>query len=803
MIVYAETKAGFRDHVRSNEIDSKILAGFKRHLGHSTGESEIASWRNSLNYMSHVLDEPEIPDDAGVLIEYQIPQTAKRVDFIVTGKGDSGRGAMVIVELKQWQEVELSPKDGIVTTFIGKNNREVPHPSYQAWTYAALLRDFNETVQTEEVELRSCAYLHNMGPNSVIGHEHYREYLDRAPSFIRPDQAKLTEFIRRYIRKGDNGELMYRIEKSQIRPSKSLADEVVRMLQGNQSFVMVDDQKVVFETALDLAERATVKKKHVLLVGGGPGTGKSVVAINLLARLLEKQVNARYVTRNAAPRAVYKAELTGTFKKSRIDNLFSGSGSFTGSEPNDFDALIVDEAHRLNEKSGLYGNLGENQAKELIRAAKCSVFFLDEDQRVTWRDIGTAEEIERWAERAGATVTKLELQSQFRCNGSDGYLGWLDNALQIRPTANEDLGGIAYDFRVVRDPNALMELIEERNQESNRARAVAGYCWDWVTKKRAPDSYDIVIEEFRFKRRWNLDKDGSLWIRQPNSVAEIGCIHTCQGLELDYVGVIIGPDLVVRDDQVVTNPLARSSMDSSIRGYKTARKADAEAADHRAEMIIKNTYRTLMTRGQKGCYVYCTDDETAKYLETRSQAIEPISWPIARPAAPVAAKPRFEGLNLRLLPTDEVRPFKNCVPAFDLSVAAGDFEPSAAEDCEWVELPEDFAHNPGRFVARVVGESMNRVVPNGSWCLFKQDPGGSRNGKIVLVELLDGTDSDTGGSYTIKRYRSEKVTDQNGWRHQRIELSPESRDPDYRKIVLEGDGAEAFRVIGIYVATIA
>jgi hypothetical protein len=210
-----------------------------------------------------------------------------------------------------------------------------------------------------------------------------------------------------------------------------------------------------------------------------------------------------------------------------------------------FDVLLVDEAHRLNEKSGLYGNLGENQIKEIIHSAKCSVFFIDESQRITLSDIGRIAEIKNFADTFGASITQYELASQFRCGGSDGYIAWIDNALEIRDTANKTLDTKEYDFRVIDSPTKLHELINERNKEKNSARVVAGYCWPWASKNDY-NAYDIVLEDGQYRRRWNLDRDGSLWIIAPNSVEEVGCIHTCQGLEVDYIGVIIGPDLIVR-----------------------------------------------------------------------------------------------------------------------------------------------------------------------------------------------------------------------------------------------------------------
>ncbi|HKG07038.1 MAG TPA: DUF2075 domain-containing protein, partial [Pedobacter sp.] len=269
---------------------------------------------------------------------------------------------------------------------------------------------------------------------------------------------------------------------------------------------------------------------------------------------------------------------------------------------------------RLNEKSGLYGNDGVNQVMEIIRAAQSTVFFLDEDQRIHIKDIGSVNEIRKWANLEGANVQEMELSSQFRCGGSDGYIAWLDNTLQVRQTANDSLEGINYDFKLFDSPVELRDAIIEKNQINNKARMVAGYCWDWKSDKN-PAVYDVVIPEFDFGMKWNLKTDGSLWIISPESVNEVGCIHTCQGLEVDYIGVIIGDDLIVRNGHVITNPHKRSKNDSSVRGYKKLLERDPIEGAKLLDLIIKNTYRTLMTRGMKGCYVYCTDDETGEYLK--------------------------------------------------------------------------------------------------------------------------------------------------------------------------------------------
>ena len=304
--------------------------------------------------------------------------------------------------------------------------------------------------------------------------------------------------------------------------------------------------------------------------------------------------------------------MKGDFKKNSIDNMFKGSGCYTETKRNMIHTILADEAHRLNEKSGMFHNLGENQIKEIIHAAYCSVFFIDESQRVTMQDIGSVEQIKQWAEQEGSEVYEMELVSQFRCNGSDGYLAWLDNALEICETANIDLEDIDFDFRVCSTPGEVRHLIVEKNKEANRARMLAGYCWDWIkAEQNNVDFHDVVIDDFEMS--WNLGS-GKPFAVSETSIDEIGCIHTAQGLEFDYVGVILGDDLRYEDGHIVTDFTARAKTDQSLKGIKKLYKEDPEQALARADEIIKNTYRTLMTRGMKGCYVFCTDKTLADYL---------------------------------------------------------------------------------------------------------------------------------------------------------------------------------------------
>jgi len=615
MIVYKASKRQFLfDAANGIEDIVKDQVEQRLNIRIQSGSSEYNSWKNSLgNAMYHVMNTKSIRNDATVAIEYRLPLGKMRIDFMVCGSDENQKESIVILELKQWEHVSLTDSDAMVgVTFYGRT--EELHPSYKAWSYASLLRNFNEDIFLNDTRLYPCSYLHNMIDRSVVADDFYSDYLEKAPVFCKGDKDKLQDYIAGKIEFGDSSDMLRRIDTGNVRPSKELADSLSNMMRGNSEFILIDNQKIVFEKALSLGRRASTTKKSVFIVQGGPGTGKSVVAINLLASFVKLGLNANYVTKNAAPRAVFEAKLTGSMKKNIVGNLFQGSGAYVSTFADELDVLIVDEAHRLNAKSGIYKNLGENQVKELIQASKTTIFFLDEEQQVTLQDIGSKSEIEKWALEFGADIYYGALDSQFRCNGSDGYLSWLDNTLQIKETANVTLEEANYDFRVFESPEELRKTIVQRNDHSNRSRLLAGYCWDWVSKTDKSQN-DIQFEDYGFSMKWNLTEDGGLFMIAPHSVDQVGCIHTSQGLELDYVGVIIGPDLYVRDGVVYTDPSKRSKMDKSLSGYKKALREKQPHIVEKVDNIIKNTYRTLMTRGMRGCYIYCTDQETREYFK--------------------------------------------------------------------------------------------------------------------------------------------------------------------------------------------
>ena len=621
MIIYSGTKDSFFEDIVGGTLTEKLDASMRERFGRRTPPAEMSAWTNSLSYMANIIGPSSVPQDAGIAIEYNIPYTSKRVDMIVTGLDEKDRNSAVIVELKQWTSAESVPgKDGVVRTVLQGSMHETAHPSYQAWSYAAAITDFNAEVQDRDIQLMPCACLHNYvidGADPIID-PMYGEYIAKAPLFSKHDGRRLQKFLERFIRKGDGGETVFLIDSGRLRPSKSLQDVLGSMMEGNDEFVLLDSQKVVYESILDASRKVDRGgRKGVMIVRGGPGTGKTVLAVNLLCSITRDGMSSVYVTKNSAPRNVYKQKLKGSMKRSRVDNLFRGPDGFFEYGRDVLDVAIVDEAHRLREKSGVYSNLGENQIREIMEASRLSVFFVDDDQMVTLKDIGTADEIRSQAKRLGLPVTEMELDSQFRCSGSDGYLAWLDDVLGIRETANPSPDeGWDYDFRVFDDPNELRIAIEEKNRSNNRSRIVAGYCWNWITEgKNDPSVHDITIPEYGFEMSWNLGSTGT-WAIDTDSITEAGCIHTCQGLEFDYVGVIIGDDLGFEDGRIITDASKRARTDQSLKGLKSRYSKDE--ARIVADRIIKNTYKVLMSRGMKGCYVYCTDPSLSQYMHGRA-----------------------------------------------------------------------------------------------------------------------------------------------------------------------------------------
>lgn len=621
MIVYNDNKRQFVEDVRNNEIATKILA-LVRLKGLNAGQDrEFDAWHNSMQFMRNIVDDRDIDDDVQIAIEYAIPQTSKRVDFIIVGADDDNRDNIVIVELKQWSEAEVvdDQMHYSVKTYVAKDKRIVAHPSYQAFSYAKLLTNYSQYIQDQKIGLYPCSYLHNYRPEfkSALSSEIYKEWYTAAPFFIRDETRQFAAFVKKYVtRKSKRGDLLYEIEGGRIRPTKSLQDALSDMVLGNPVFDLLDEQAVCYDMCIKtMLQCKKDGKKRTIVIQGGPGTGKSVLAVNLLTALIGKAFNTAYVTKNSAPRQAFLSLLTDNSANRVVDieHLFRSPFRLSSVPANGYDCLIVDEAHRLVKK--MYGDWGgENQVKEVIEASLFSVFLIDEDQAVTTKDIGSIGEIRKWCEALGSRMIMNEdtrLVSQFRCNGSDAYIQFIDNVLQrTQETVPVSVRELNYDFRVFDIAVEMREALREKNAVSNKARMVAGYCYDWNVKHRRGD-IDISLPG-GFTAQWNLNND-KIWAINPSSFEQVGCIHTAQGLEFDYVGVLIGRDLSYDPGtgRIVTDK-TKISRDDNSSGIRTA-------TDTEARRLILNTYKTLLTRGQKGCFVYCEDDKLRAYLKSKIQ----------------------------------------------------------------------------------------------------------------------------------------------------------------------------------------
>jgi len=610
VIIFSCLKKEFINYVDKDIISNKVYSAYKEKFNKKTKLNQIKAWANSLPFMAYII--ADLPDNTGITIEYGIPLTSKRVDFIISGYSEDNKPTIILIELKQWEYAkEVKNLDGVIKTLIGNKEKNSLHPAYQVGSYAELLNNFNINIQDYKIKVIPLVYLHNYDLNSSddLYSKKYSPYYKKVLMFGKNDKDYLKDLINSNIRRGDNLEVIKLVDQSDIKPTKKLLNHLNGMLEGSKEFLMLDEQKVVMEEIISKANTSYIEnKKNVLIIKGDPGSGKSILAINALGELLSRGLIGAYVSKNMAPRKVYKNKLINGENEVSINELFKSSGGFFRDYPNKYDFLLVDEAHRLSEKSGMRNNIGENQIKEIINASKLSVFFIDEKQIITLKDIGTILNIKHFAKYFNAEVMNLELTSQFRCNGSDSYLDFVDKILyNKRGSVNFN-----FDFKVMNTPTDLRDEIIKKNTNNN-ARLVAGFCWSRNAKEADNQQYkDIKIDNFEMS--WNL-KHGEQFATRLNAINEVGCVHNVQGLEFDYIGVIIGPDLKYRNGKIITDYKARASTEKSLYGLYVLMKKNKSYYEELADKIIRNTYRVLLTRGIKGCYVYACDENLQKYLE--------------------------------------------------------------------------------------------------------------------------------------------------------------------------------------------
>lgn len=622
MRLYSGTTAGFIDDSVHNRIATKLVDSFFHSYHFEPSHAEVNAWRNSLRAVSQVFESAGLTKN-GIIVEFQLPLTSRRLDCLITGRNDSGSANAAIIELKQWEQCEESGGSNEVVTWIGGKKRDVLHPSAQVRQYKTYLQDCHTAFSTTKSPgLHACSYLHNYPYNEsdVLFSAKFSSLLKDFPAFTADDVDALINFLRPKLYRGDDGDILQKIENSQYRASKKLLDHVASVIKGKAEYVLLDEQLVVYDRVMTTAEQGfREKKKTVLIVKGGPGTGKSVIALNLLGDLSAKGLNTHFVTGSRAFTTTIR-EIVGARAGVQIRYF----NSYAQAETNDIDVMLCDEAHRIRKTSNSRFTPRKNrsnlpQVEELLKAAKTGVFFIDDDQIVRPGEIGSADYIQQAAQKNRCKVVEYELEAQFRCAGSDAFVNWINNTLGVKKTANVLWNGEEkFDFQIFDSPLRLEETIREKIAQKHTGRLAAGFCWKWSSP--LPDgTLALDVKIGNYERAWNAKSDAGhladgiprerLWAYDPRGINQIGCIYTAQGFEFDYIGVIFGKDLVYNPEKGIWEGNRNESADGTVRRSKDD-----------FLRLTKNTYRVLLSRGMKGCYVYFMDKGTENFFRSRMDA---------------------------------------------------------------------------------------------------------------------------------------------------------------------------------------
>ena len=604
---------------REGLIAIQVERQFRHEFEKAPAKGEVQAWENSLRVIGELLSEARL-DRQGVFVEMQLSGSSERIDLLIVGRDTKGSLHGVVVELKQWSEVATSENPGLVETFVGGGLREAVHPSEQANGYREYLSDCATVFASGEYQLSACAFLHNAERDRVqaLYDPQFLDTLSRAPLFLGEDAMELKKFLEEKVGGGGGNDALDKVRKTKWEPAKKLLSHVAEMISGLTVFTLLEHQRLAFLKVRGSALTAHKTDGHkVFIIKGGPGTGKSVVAMNLLADLASEGLRVQYVTGSRS--------FTETLRKligSRGANLFKYTHNFV-EKPN-LDALVIDEAHRIRVSSNQRftpksKKSNKPQIDELIGAARVTAFFIDENQVVRPTETGSIAMIRAAALRLGALVEEVELSSQFRCGGSDDYIRWVADLLQLDGKDTSNIWDSSREFRVQlhETPAELEHVIRKANGDGLTARLSAGFCWPWSN----PNHDGTLIDDVQlgdWSMPWNAKSTArklhkaipksDYWATDPRGVNQVGCIYTAQGFEYDHAGVIWGSDLVVRNGKWVGQP--KESKDSELK-----RSANSGALTF--EDLVKNTYRVLLTRGMRGCHLYVVDEETRQYIASR------------------------------------------------------------------------------------------------------------------------------------------------------------------------------------------
>lgn len=815
-VVYNESQNQFIQDVDSYAFLGKMMAK-ANDLDLKVSSSEQVSWINNAPKIKELLQESGIKDSY-VTFEYLVPYRNSRIDCMIYGSDASDYGNVVHIELKQWSNNSVKPdnvdanfhvkEDGIddedenykVHALTGGSYELKPHPSQQVRGYDNYLTGFIEVLSTKEIGIKGMAYCYNYyrhpprkNTPTVLYDDKYQNLLKEYRTYSKDELREIANEIKEKLCHGNGFSVFNKMMTSSIRNSKKLLEAASKMVEeGNyEYFSLIDEQITAKNSIMDAIKKMERKKKSVIIVKGGPGTGKTVIALSILAELASdknKQYNIHYATKS-------KPLLEGVRHQLKPDArpLFSNVLQFIPANfnSNDLDVLLVDEAHRITLSPNHQYTKPENRTNmtmvdTLINCAKVTVFFIDDKQAIRSQEIGSTAMIRNAASNFGASIYETELYSQFRCNGSDNYLNWLDQIMYNKQIASH-FKSEEFDFKIFDNPQDLYNAIKEQNDKDGQtARLCAGFCWPWSDKT---DENGDLLKEVKigsFAMPWET-KDtikprpkGYVqwyeWAYKPEGIKQVGCIYTAQGFEFDYIGVIVGKDLRYDKETGVLYTDITATKDPTLKRSK-------EGFDD----YVRNIYRVLMSRGMKGCYVYFCDKDVAEYFQ---QMMLPI---------PEKEKNTQKALVIPMVSQEEQ--YISHLPVYTIKAACGYFEDNSIipenEEEGWVDIREyGIKANRNMFIVHAVGDSMLPKIKNGDLCVFElygPNNAGSRNGEIVLTEC-PSKDTDTNCHYTIKKYHSEFVQNEDGvLAHSKIELIPLNKDYD----VIELDGETSYRTIGV------
>lgn len=583
--------------------------------GYRPGASEMRSWERSIPALTAALTDAGL-GDVEVLLEYALPLNSKRADAVLAGTHPvTGEPSYVVVELKQWSQAVPDEDDPALCRIDGYA-RPLLNPIEQVRRYCDYLVNFNGAVAEHPDRVSGVAFLHNATELGVAG-LHATELEDRGQLFTGEQRGAFIDHLRARLSDNPPGarsadELL----AGKTVPSKQLMAVAAQEVREREQFDLLDEQQVAYRLVLNAVRKAKRSDhKEVVVVTGGPGTGKSVIALSLLGELYRQGVPALHATGSQSFTRTMR-KVAGA-RKREVQELFKYFNSFMTTERNTLDVLICDEAHRIRQTSAnrftpTGRRTGRRQIDELIDAARVPVFLLDEHQVVRPGEMGTVDEIKAAAKAKGLECHVVPLDGQFRCGGSDAYLRWVVRMLGLEPG-----GPVVWEpddrmqLLVADSPQEMEAFLEARRARNYSARLSAGYCWPWSREPKPGDPLqpDVVVGEWA--RPWNLRGERSvagappaaLWATDPAGFGQVGCVYTAQGFEYDWSGVIIGPDLVWRNDRWVTDRTA--SKDPVFK---------RSTPDADVDRLIRNTYKVLLTRGMIGTVVYSTDSETRQKL---------------------------------------------------------------------------------------------------------------------------------------------------------------------------------------------